>query len=625
VSLGPGFDAKEQVRQAVDIVDLVGSYVQLRRQGRNFVGLCPWHDDSRPSFQVNPERQSFKCWVCDIGGDVFSFVMKTEGLEFREALEMLAERAGIQLQPSPRVVGSGDKSGGTADKRTLLRLMAWAEEQFHRCLVAGPEAAAARQYVAERGISDETIRQFHLGFSPESWDWLATRARGTEWTSAMLEKVGLLVSRDTAGGYYDRFRGRVIFSIRDGRSRPIAFGGRVLPQLASDRMAKYVNSPETPLFSKSRELYGLDVARDGIARAHSVVVMEGYTDCIMAHQHGLDNVVAVLGTALGEHHVQLLRRYTDSITLVLDGDEAGRRRTNEIIDSLLALFVKNQIDLRILTLPEGIDPCDFIATQGSDSFRRLLSEAVDALEHKFRTVTNGLAISTDTHRASQAVEQVLATLAQMRTASAEASSAVLLREQQMLGRVAREFRLPEEQLRTRLVALRRDARHRQPASQAGSPAAAPQSPHKLADLAACDRLLLELVLLDPAYVARIEPEISVEEIETPVARQIYDACLQLAHASQEPDFQHLLSHFDDEHIKSLLVHLDESCAARPTAEPERMLQDLLAAFERRRRDQQLRTALAEGRTDEQSAVAELEKLRQETRPDQLRMLEQRRN
>ena len=228
----------------------------------------------------------------------------------------------------------------------------------------------------------------------------------------------------------------MLFSIRDARSRPIAFGGRVLPQFADDRTAKYINSPETPLFSKSRELYGLDAARDGIAREKQVVVLEGYTDCLMAHQHGLTNMVAVLGTALGEAHLQVLRRFTDSIVLVLDGDDAGRRRTNEIIDALLALFVKNQIDLRILTLPEGIDPCDFIASQGSDAFRQLLATAVDALEHKFNSVTQGLDLSTDTHRASEAVEQVLATLAQLRPASSDAASPTLLREEQMLGRIA---------------------------------------------------------------------------------------------------------------------------------------------------------------------------------------------
>ncbi len=224
MSFGGAHDAKEQVRQAIDIVDLVSSYVQLRRQGRNYVGLCPWHDDSKPSLQVNPERQSFKCWVCDFGGDVFSFVMRAENLEFREALELLAERAGVELRPQPprpsEPGGPPPRSEGTTDKRTLFRAAAWAEDQFHRCLLESPEAEPGRVYLAERGLSTETINRFKLGFAPDRWDWLLERARGTEFSPAILERVGLLRRKELGGGFYDWFRGRVMFSIRDSRSRP---------------------------------------------------------------------------------------------------------------------------------------------------------------------------------------------------------------------------------------------------------------------------------------------------------------------------------------------------------------------------------------------------------------------
>lgn len=604
MSFGPAFDAKEQVRQAVDIVDLVGSYIQLRRQGRNFVGLCPWHDDSRPSLQVNPERQSFKCWVCDIGGDVFSFLMKAENLEFREALEMLAERAGIQLRPPARQGGDVSQPADAAnDKRALYRVMAWAEEQFHRCLLSAPEAEAGRQYLAQRGISAASIRRFHLGFAPDRWDWLLERARGSEWTPAVLERVGLLRRKELGGGYYDWFRGRVMFSIRDARSRPLAFGGRVLPQLADDHSAKYINSPETPLFSKSRELYGLDLARDNFKRAGGAIVMEGYTDCLMAHQHGIDNCVAVLGTALGEGHLRLLRRYTDSITLVLDGDEAGRRRTNEILDALLALFEKNQVDLRILTLPEGLDPCDFISQQGSEPFRQMLTQAVDALEHKFRTVTNGLDTLTDTHRASQAAEQLLVTLTQIRPAGGGPSSQTLLREEQMLSRIARQFHLREEQLRSRLSTLRREARRRQGASRgqaadvpietaAVSPTAPPR---RLADLPVWDCELLELLLLEPAFLPRIASAIEPTAITSDAARRIYDSCCRLAQHGGPCDFGRLLAAFDDPEMKSLLVQLDESCATKASADRERWFADLLETYRRRREEAERRVALAAAR------------------------------
>jgi DNA primase len=355
--------------------------------------------------------------------------------------------------------------------------------------------------------------------------------------------------------------------------------------------------------------------------------MEGYTDVIMAHQNGLTNVVAVLGTALGEGHLHLLHRFTDSITLVLDGDAAGRRRTNEIIDALLALFVKNQVDLRILTLPEGLDPCDFIATHGSESLRTLLATAVDALEHKFLSVTKGLDISTDTHRAAQAVEQVLASLAQFRSgASSGATSAVILREQQMLGRVARQFHLPEEQLRTRLVALRRAAKPSQSTSRQSSPQSPdpPRQPVRLANLTACDRLLLEVILSEPQNISRIESLIGVGEIESPVVRQIYLTCLRLSHAGVPTDFQRLVAEFDDPALKSLLVDLDDSTSGKPSAEPGRLLEDLLTAFHRRQQQSERRKALATGQRDDEFALAELDRLRQKSHAEELKLWEQKR-
>ena len=580
-------DAKEQVRQAIDIVDLIGGYVALRRQGRGYVGLCPWHDDSRPSFQVNPDRQSFKCWVCDLGGDVFSFVMRAEGLEFREALEMLAERAGVNLAPVAKAAGA---KADEFDRRNLLRAMAWAEEQFHQCLMRSPAAEPARRYLAERGISDASIAAFHLGFAPNEWDWMLDRGRQAQWSSAVLERVGLIGKRES-GGFYDRFRGRLIFSIRDVRSRPIAFGGRVLPEFARDNDAKYVNSPETPLFNKSSQLYALDAARDGIAREKSVLVMEGYTDVIMAHQHGVDHAVAVLGTALGEKHVPLVRRFTDSITLVLDGDSAGQSRTMDILDNLLALFVAHEIELKILSLPEGADPCDVIRSHGCDAFRRLLTRSVDALEHKINAVTNGLAPGAAPHRAAQAVEAILATLARALPTAANASSAALVREQQVLVRLARQFGLGQDTLRTRLKALRHAA-----ASQFRStPAAAEQAvaPVPNARLSPWDREFVEIVLCAGDLIDAVLEQIHLEDIESPAAQQIYQLAAELYHAGTLPAFERLMLAADDPAIKSMLVDCDEDGRLKIGSEPRDRLRDLLADRDRRRQEARHGATLAE--------------------------------
>jgi DNA primase len=588
VSLASLQDAKEQVRQAVDIVDLVGSYATLRRQGRGYVTHCPWHDDQKPSLQVNPDRQSWKCWVCDIGGDIFSWVMRAEGLEFREALEMLAERAGVNLAPVARPAGAAESQ---FDRRNLLKVVAWAEEQYHACLMRSPDAEPARRYLTERGISSESATKFRIGFAPNEWDWLTKRARAAGISEAVLERVDCASPRDS-GGIYDRFRGRLMFSIRDVRSRPIAFGGRVLPEFARENDAKYINSRETPLFNKSSQLYALDAARDGIAQEKCVLVMEGYTDVIMAHQNGVTNAVAVLGTALGEKHVPLIRRFTDSITLVLDGDAAGQTRTMDILDNLLALFVAHEIDLKILSLPTGADPCDVIRSQGSEHFRQLLTQSVDALQHKIAAVTNGLVPGADAHRSSQAVEAILATLARALPAAA-ASSASLLREQQVLVRVARQFGIGEDSLRTRLKALRTASGaavrgSRRDAAPAATDLARPATP-----ASAWDRELLEIILHHPDSLAAILDHIGEEHVDSPTARALFTHVLELHHNGETPSFARLMNAVDDEHAKNLLVDCDEQGAQKLTADPRQRVSDLLAHISRRRQDAGHRATVAQ--------------------------------
>ncbi len=586
VSLSSLQDAKEQVRQAVDIVDLVGGYVGLRRQGRGYVALCPWHDDSRPSLQVNPERQSWKCWVCDVGGDVFSWVMRAEGLEFREALEMLAERAGVNLSPSAKPQAAVETQ---FDRRNLLKAMAWAEEQYHYCLMRTPEAEPARRYLADRGITSESAAKFRLGFAPNEWDWLLKRAPGAGVSEAVLERVDCAVRRD-GGGFYDRFRGRLMFSIRDVRSRPIAFGGRVLPELAREDDAKYINSRETPLFNKSGHLYALDLARDGIAREKGVLVMEGYTDVIMAHQHGVDHAVAVLGTALGEKHVPLIRRFTDSITLVLDGDDAGQSRTMGILDNLLALFVAHEIELKILTLPPEADPCDVIRSHGSDPFRRLLAQSVDALQHKIVAVTNGLVPGADAHRSSQAVEAILATLARALPAAA-ASSAALMREQQVLVRIARQFGLSEESLRMRLKALRQATA----SAVRGARRVADDDDHAKpqAAVSAWERELIEIILHQPESIDDILAHVGEEDVESPLARQLFTLVLEQYHAGATPTFDRLMTAIDDEQAKNLLVDCDEQAFLKSASDARQRLADLLAGLHRRRLDAGHQATLAQ--------------------------------
>ena len=381
-------------------------------------------------------------------------------------------------------------TGRSSDKRTLYEAAAWAERQFCECLANAAEAEPARRYLAERGINAASCSAFHLGYSPDRWQWLLDRARSTSYSPAVLEAAGLAAKSSESGRFYDFFRGRVLFSIRDPQNRPIGFGGRILP--GQDDPRKYVNTRETRLFSKSEHVYGLDLARDAIARSRQVVVVEGYTDVIMAHQCGLTNFVAVLGTALGPRHIRLLRRYADSITLLLDGDEAGQRRTNEVLE----LFVQSDVDLRVLTLPDGLDPCDFLLQRGAEAMRGQLSGAVDALEHAIRVQTKGIDLLRDTHRANRRWNRSSESWPRRRVSAARrrrpSSSAN--------GRCWRGWpassRLRKRSSRTRIADLRREL----PVKSARRDAAPAVAPVSVQDLGPYDAELLEILVRSPELV-----------------------------------------------------------------------------------------------------------------------------
>ena len=603
-------DVKEQIRQATDIVDLVGGYLQLRRQGRGYVALCPWHDDTRPSLQVNPQRQSWKCWVCDIGGDVFSFVMQREGVGFREALQMLADRAGIALRAP---AGPRPQPGTPGDKRTLYQAAQWAEDQFHRCLLHAREAEPARLYLKDRGISQASIERFRLGFSPDSWQWLLDRARTTPFSPQVLEAASLCGRSESSGRYYDFFRGRLLFSIRDVQNRPIAFGGRVLPGQADQKAGKYVNSRETRIFSKSDQLYGLDIARDAVAKSRDkgreIVVVEGYTDVVMAHQCGVDNVVAVLGTALGSGHIRLLRRYADRINLVLDADEAGQRRTNEILE----LFVAEQVDLRILTLPEGLDPCDFMLRHGPDAFGELLAEARDALDHRVHLATQGINLATETHRANQALETILSTIARAPRPQLGTSTEMRLREQQILSRMARQFNVAESVIRDRLNELRRKAPHGRPSAVPSDQQPTAASP-KVRELDAREVELLEVLVMHPELVAYAVGEIGIGQLRSEPLRAIYGTIHGIHDEGGTSDFGNVLTALEDPRLKNIWVEVDERAHAKAEdaqkdarSRLQGLIDDFRYALQAKDRGQEL-AALEEKRLSEQEERDALEKL-----------------
>jgi DNA primase len=593
-------DAKEQVRQATDIVDLIGKHLELRRAGRGYVGRCPWHDDRRPSLQVNPDRQTWKCWVCDVGGDVFSFVMKREGCDFRQALQMLADRAGISLGPQQPQAAPGSPD----DKNTLYQCCQWAARQFHEFLVGSDAAAVARQYVEERKITPASVERFQIGFSPNDWSWLIERARNTHYSPAVLEAVGL-VGKSERGSLYDRFKGRVIFPIRDTQGRTIAFGGRVIPSLADDNAAKYVNSPETRLYTKSDTLYALDIVRNQITKTRQLTVVEGYTDVILCHQHGVDDVVACCGTALNERHIRLIKRFADTVYLVLDGDAAGQRRTNDILE----LFVAAQMDLRILTLPDELDPAEFMEERGGESFRSLLTTAVDALEHKIRHATQGIDLARDTHRANLALEDILTTIARGMTAGA--IDAVGLRAQQLIARLARQFALDEADVRSRFNQLRRSkgfglesrASERNPV-----PGPQPQS------LSSDETELLEILVVHPELAPTALSDVADDDLSSATAREIFQTYRRLEEGGHSLEFNSVLAEIEDPQLKYLLVEVDDLAhekSPKAILDGPTRLRSVIRQFHRRhelREIRQTEAALAQRTFNEQEEVSVLSQL-----------------
>lgn len=438
---------RELVRAKSDIVAVIGQTraVQPKRGGREYVCLCPFHDDHNPSMTINPERQTFRCWVCDEGGDVFSYVMKSEGVDFPTALQMLADQAGLEMPK--QAIGSQTNRGPA--KADVYAALMWAKRMFHRCLLEDPLGETARNYLYDRGFHDETIVEFELGYHPEDWNWLLNQSQN-QFSKEVLTAARLIGERNNDRGYYDYFVDRVLFPIGDERARTVAFGGRVLPGRDQPNMGKYWNSPEGLVFPKSKTLFALDHAKEAIKAQKQAIVTEGYTDCISLHQAGFKETVATLGTALTESHVALLKRFCSRVVLVYDGDQAGQSAA----ERSLPRFISQDIDLRILTLPSGQDPADFIASSGASAFRELIAQAPDAWDFQYHRLAERFDLTND-HGTTQIMEQMLTLLAQVPRISATP------REDRLLSRLQHALRIEEPRLR-QVLSEKRQQRRMQP-------------------------------------------------------------------------------------------------------------------------------------------------------------------
>ncbi|MGQ0607415.1 MAG: DNA primase [Chloroflexota bacterium] len=354
-----------EIKSKLPVVDVVGETVSLKRAGTVYKGLCPFHAEKTPSFIVTPDRETWHCFGCGEHGDIFTFLMRRDGLDFREALARLAEKAGVEL--------SEHTAREDRHKRRLREALEAAVAWYREVLLQARQAERARAYLAERGLTDATLDQFNVGYAPNNWEAMTKRLRGKGFSDADLIGAGL-ASPATRGGVYDRFRGRIIIPIRDASGRAIGLGGRIMPGAEGP---KYLNSPATPLFDKSRTLYAIDIARGSIRREKLAVIVEGYTDVMTAHQAGFTNVVASLGTALTQGQVELANRYADAVALAYDVDLAGETATQRGLLEELGPIVSK---VRVIRIPAGKDPDELIRTD-PDGWRNAVADAAELLPY----------------------------------------------------------------------------------------------------------------------------------------------------------------------------------------------------------------------------------------------------
>ncbi|HEU4462985.1 MAG TPA: DNA primase [Solirubrobacterales bacterium] len=471
-------DSVDRVKQAADIVEVISAHTDLRRQGARYVGLCPFHDERTPSFSVEPQEKLYHCFGCGVGGDVIKFVEEKDGLNFAEAVELLADRYGVELereQEDPRAEARRQR------RRRLQELLDRAASFYANTLWESKEAGKARDYLGERGLGEEVLRAFAVGYAPSAWDKLLVAGQRAGFSVEELRGVGL-VQKGRSGGDYDRFRERIMFPIRDRRGRVLGFGGRAM---RSDQGAKYVNTAETDFFHKSQILYGVDRAKAAIAKAGRAVVVEGYTDVLALHQAGVEEAVAVMGTAITDEQVAALSGMVDEVVLALDADSAGQ----EAMLRAQRVAAGRRMRLRVAAMPAGEDPAEMMAAaEGVERFRGLLEGAAELTAFQVGLVLDRTDVGSPVER-DRALAEVAPVLAGMgETAGRE----------DLVRRVAERLDLDPAMVMGRVVAATPASGGREQApAQRGPEPQRPQRPAELTSRERRERALLAMCVALP--------------------------------------------------------------------------------------------------------------------------------
>jgi DNA primase len=525
-----------QVQQANDIVDVISEHLNLVKKGREMVGLCPFHDDHRPSLYVNDIKQIFKCFACGAGGDVFKFVQMRENLTFPQAIERLAERAGIKLKK----LKTQDSEPKTVDvdPNRLAKANAWAARYFQENLADEQKGKFARNYIAERQITAESTKKWGIGLTVLNDDLVKT-AKAQNARMDLLIKAGLVTAQNS-----DKFVNRLMFPITDVTGRVIAFGGRAL----KDAGAKYINSPATILFDKSNLIYGLEQARHNIVSTGAAVVVEGYTDVIMAHQFGCANVVASLGTSFTAGHARILKRYAKQIVLIFDSDVAGIEAANRALEICLA----QRIDIKIASIPQAKDPCEFLLTAGKEQFEQLVDGAVDVFQFKWNRLVEGFDSDETLVGKKRAIEEFLQTVATAVWAGnlpAIDRGLIVNRLSKIIGLGTKEI---NAELAKRITRTARNAGYHMENQKVAS-----------IDLgegffAVAQREILEVLLNEPKLFEMVKGKITPRAFDIPLLKKIASILFKTLSAEPDASLAEILAGAESVEAGNLIVQLAHS-------------------------------------------------------------------
>lgn len=541
----------DDLRRQADIVRVIQDYVSLKKKGANWMACCPFHQEKTPSFSVNPAKDIFFCFGCQKGGSVFNFVMEIERVSFPEAIKIVAEKANV---PLPVMVEDQKFEARRKEADEVVELNSWALEWWEAQLDQNnAEVRAAREYLMGRGISDETRKAFRLGYALDSWDALSTHLKQRGATPQQIERSGLVVKKDT-GGFYDRFRGRLIFPVLDAQGRAVAFGGRTLQP---DGEPKYLNSPETAAYTKGRHLFGLNVTRDEIRKRKFVILVEGYLDLIIPYQFGVRNMVASLGTALTSEQAKLLVRFARKVVVNYDGDSAGVKAAKRAIETLLA----EDFETKVLVLPDGADPDEFIRTHGVEAYHERRGKALPHIQFVLDQAVRDRNLLRPADKAA-AVEEALPFVRAVRNG---------IQKREYFDMTMDELRIEEPALRRELwqtvkanAPAAQDVRQRIVRAAGAQPTIAEQR-------------LLELLVHDEELRRTILPRMEASDYEDLPTASIFRALIEIEKEGAAVDFTTLGSKTEDDPLAADFVPL--ILMGEPQREEGEAVDDTLASAE----------------------------------------------